>query len=156
MACAAEEPVQAPRTEASLIAAERFVPTEVDPIPHGTVDCPVAGWGVEGATLEVDTGVCRYGVFEQTLLDDLQPSDVVELVFWHNQLVAEGPASGHLAFAIDDVVVYEIEVPIPAEPTAYTETFTGVRAYAGSMVRVHLHNHGANAWNVLHMDRLAE
>lgn len=146
----------APRTEAALIATERFVVSGSDPVSHGTVDCPVSGWGTEGATLEVDTGLCRYGVFEQPLLDDLVPADVVEVVFWHNQLVAPEPATGHLLLAIEGDVVFEVEVRIPAEPAAYTETFTGVQAQAGDLLQLHLHNHGANTWNLLHVDRLAE
>lgn len=149
------EPAE-PRPGADLLDVEAFVLSDADPLGHGDVDCPAAAWTIEGATVEVDTGACPLAVLEQPLLADVLPSDTLELVFWHNQLVAEEEAEAHLALLIDGTVIYERFVPIPSEPEAYTERITGVRADPGALLQLHLHNHGANSWNLLHVERLAE
>jgi hypothetical protein len=145
-----------PRPGADLLDVNAFVLSAVDPLGHGTVDCPPAGWSIEGATVEVDTGACALAVLEQPLLADVRPSDTLEVVFWHNQLVAEEAAEGHLALLIDGAVIYERSVPIPQEPQAYTESFPGITAAPGALLQLHLHNHGANSWNLLHLERLPE
>ncbi len=127
-----------------------------DNLGHGEVDCPPAAWTIEGATVEIDTGACPLAVLEQPLLDDVQPGDTLELVFWHSQLVAEEEAEAHLALLVDGTVIYERLVPIPSDPEAYTEEITGVSAEPGDLLQVHLHNHGANAWNLLHLERQGE
>ncbi len=146
----------APRRGADLLDVNAFVLSNDDPLGHGVVDCPPAGWSVEGATLEVDTGACSLAVLEQPLLADVRPSDTLEVVFWHNQLVAEEPAEGHLALLIDGEVIFERAIAIPSEPQAYTEEVTGVAAEPGALLQLHLHNHGANSWNLLHLERLPE
>jgi hypothetical protein len=136
-----------------------WVPSEADPEPthrQADDDCPEAGWGLEGSVLEVETGTCSYGVLEQPLLAELWPGDEVELVWWHNQLVSEEPATGHVLLTVGGHVLYEREVAIPHEPDAYTETVTvSERVEAGEPVVLHLHNHGANSWSFLRVERLA-
>jgi len=149
-----------PVPEAELIVVDSWrEDAAVDPVPEhrpsGAI-CSPSGWGEEGSSLEVDTGLCPYAVLTQPAGADLQPGDVVEVVLWHKDLVADGPAEAHVLLTVGEVVVYERTVPIPADPTAYTEqvTIDGTAA-AGDPVVLHLHNHGANTWNVLSLTRLA-
>ncbi len=152
-ACSGGAEPEAPRASADLLDVAAFVPADVDPMGHGRVDGPPVGWTLEGVTLEIDTGACHLAVFEQPLLADVRPDDVLELVFWHNQLVAEEPAEAHFALLVEDEVVYERFVPIPSDPLAYTDRFDGVTAAPGDRLQLHLHNHGANTWNLLHLER---
>jgi hypothetical protein len=148
-----------PRPEAVLgdmtvwgpaVAADPF-----DDIPEGGV-CPIGGTFVEGQTFEANTGVCTYVWTEQPLLADLVPGDTVEVVFWHSTLVSDLPADAHLAFAVDGSTLYDRRVPIPSGYLAYTETAeVDFEAEAGAPLGLHLHNHGANTWNVLRLTRLA-
>lgn len=133
-------------------------PTGPDPFEDAPVDgvCPIGGTYVEGSTFEVNTGLCTSLWAEQPLLDDLVPGDVIELVFWHSVLVADPPADGHLALAVDGEPVFEARIPIPSDYAAYTEQVEVDRAAdAGASLGLHLHNHGANTWNLLRITRLA-
>jgi hypothetical protein len=133
-------------------------PSVADPFgdipPDGT--CPIGGTRVEGSTFEADTGLCTYVWTEQPLLADLVPGDTIEIVFWHSSLVSDLPAEGHLALAVDGATLYERHVPIPSGYLAYTEQAeVDFEADAGAPLGLHLHNHGANTWNVLRVTRLA-
>lgn len=148
-----------PREEAELADMHAWgTPTLADPFPDVPADgdCP---WGtyVEGNTFEADTGVCTYVWTEQPLLADLREGDTVELVFWHSTLQADAPAVGHVALAAGGRPLYEREVPIPADYTAYTETaLVEADAEAGEPLGLHLHNHGVNTWTFLRVTRLGE
>ncbi|MEZ4236693.1 MAG: hypothetical protein R3F59_11170 [Myxococcota bacterium] len=119
-------------------------------------DCPEGGAYTEGASFEIRTGTCTHGWFQQPSLVDLVPGDVVEVVFWHGTLVADPPAQGHLAILVGDDLLYDKVVEIPGDPNAYTEQVdVDFAADAGVPVTLHLHNHGANDWNVLRVERQA-
>lgn len=151
--CAGPE-LAPPAEPVALVDVGAFVLAEVDPLDEADVDCTPAGFGLEGATLEVDTGACAHGVFEARLLADVEPWHRVELVFWHGDLVSDAAgAEGHLAVLVGDAVAFERRVAIPAEPDAHTVERSGLRARAGDAVVVHLHNHGANTWNLLGLER---
>ena len=148
-----------PRAEAELADMTLWgPPEEADPFDDAPPDgaCPIGGTTVEGSTFETNTGLCTYLWTEQPLLADLVPGDVIELVFWHSTLVADGPAEGHLALAVGGEALFEERVPIPADYTAYTaQAEVGFAAEAGAPLGLHLHNHGANTWNLLRITRLA-
>ena len=150
----------APLDEQDLVDMASWVePRTDDPFddaPIGPV-CPPSALLLEGASIEVDTGQCTYLWQEQPLLHEIRTGMSVEAVFWHGALVAEGPAEAHLGFAVDGLVVYERTVSIPLDATAYTEqSQVDFDAEAGAVVTFHLHNHGANNWNVLRFTRLAQ
>jgi hypothetical protein len=149
-----------PREEAVLVDMAAWQPGDVavapDPFPDhrpAEADCPEGGALLEGASFEIRTASCSYGWFQQPTLADLRPSDAVEIVFWHSTLVSDPPAQGHIALVVGDEVLYERYIDIPSEPAAYTETVAGVSAPAGSVATLHLHNHGANDWNLLRVER---
>jgi hypothetical protein len=131
-----------------------------DPLPGHFptgASCPEGGALMEGASFEVRSGTCTYGWFQQPSLIDLRPGDPLELVFWHSALVSEDPdAQGHLALHVGDDLLYERVVDIPSDPMAYTEPIeVGFAAPVGAVVTMHLHNHGANDWNLLRVERQA-
>ena len=149
-----------PRPAAALVDVAAWAEDPAaDPLPAhrpAGATCAPSGWGREGSSLEVETGLCPYAVFAQPALADLRPGEEVELVLWHKDLVAEEPAEAHVLVSVGDVVLFDRRVPIPSGPEAYTETVTVQgRAAAGDPVVWHLHNHGANSWNLLSVDRRA-
>ncbi len=157
LACA--DPV---RPEVPLAAMDAWIvgSEDVDPFAahRGDVaECPVGTVTVEDGALEVDTGLCDYVLLEQPLLADVQAGELVEIVFWHNELAALSPAEAHVAFAIDGSVVVEHTIPIPSLAAAYAETVEITDDVAvGAPLVLHLHNHGANTWNVLRITRLSD
>lgn len=163
--CSGEEVPPEPRTEAALVDMTAWARGEAavwpDPLPDHyppEADCPAGGALAESGTFEVRTGVCTRGWFQQPALADLIPGDEVELVFWHLALVSEvAGEQGHVALFVGDALLYEHHVDIPSDPVAYTEQVAvGFAAEAGDVVTLHLHNHGANDWNVLRVDRLGD
>ncbi len=118
--------------------------------------CPLGGTQLEGSTFEVDTGLCRWLWVTQPLPVDVFAGDPLELVFWHSVLLADPPADAHLAVVFDGELAHEVVIGVPGEPYAYTEAFEApADAPAGAPLGLHLHNHGANTWNVLRIDRVA-
>jgi hypothetical protein len=167
LACSSEPPGgrgadvdDEPRPEVELADMHAWGgPTAADPFDDVPADgaCPMGGTTIEGSTFETNTGICTYLWAEQPLLADLVPGDVIELVFWHSTLVSDDPAAqGHLALAVDGEVLYDRRIPIPNDYAAYTEQAeVGFAAEAGAPLGLHLHNHGANTWNLLRITRLA-
>lgn len=114
------------------------------------VTCPPSAWKTEGESLEADTGACDWFALGQPLKGDLRAGEPLELIFWTGWLTSEVPAEGHLALAVDGRLLAEWFVPIPSDPMAFSETFDApFDADAGAPVVLHLHNHGANVWNLL-------
>ncbi len=117
--------------------------------------CATGSWGPESGSLEVDTGACGFLSVRQPLRAWLEAGDPVELVLWHDWLTAEAPATGHLALFAGEALLFEHLVDIPADPEAYTFTFDSpLSAAPGASVTLHLHNHGANTWNLLRLERV--
>ena len=68
--------------------------------------------------------------------------------------MAPEPAEGHVALAVDGVTLWERTVAIPSDPCSYTDVFESpLTAAAGATLQLHLHNHGANTWNVFRVER---
>ncbi|MEO0603541.1 MAG: hypothetical protein AAF211_19030 [Myxococcota bacterium] len=152
----------APRPEAILVQMDawRTATAANDLFPeHRTnpVDCPLATVTVEDGALEVDTGLCDYVLLEQPLLADVRAGEAVEIVFWHNELAALEPAEAHVAFGVAGEVWLDRTLPIPSLAGAYADVVeVPVDTPAGAGLQLHLHNHGANTWNVLRVTRLAD
>jgi hypothetical protein len=160
-----DDPQLEPRAGALLVDMASWVEgdeaTAPDPFPshrpEGTAgDCPAGSVVLEGASLEIRTGTCGYAWLQQPLVADFREGEPIEFVLWHADLVAEGPAEAHLAVVVDEQVLFEGTVPIPSDPVAYTEAFEApFDAPAGAVATLHLHNHGANVWNFLRLERMS-
>lgn len=125
---------------------------EHDPfIAHRPVEvrCADAGWEVEADSLEVNTGECHYLVVEQPLLRAIEAGAPLCVTLWHQALYAEEPALAHAAVAIGGEVVWEREAVIPGPSNIWRDEVVAPRAFdVGERVVFHLHNHGANTWNL--------
>lgn len=117
------------------------------------VRCPDAGWQVEGGSLEVSTGACHYLSVEQVLLRDVAGGEPITVNLWHQALHADYGAIGHAALVVGDgagaEVLWEREVLIPGPSAIWQDQVQARRDLAaGERVIFHLHNHGANTWNL--------
>ena len=108
------------------------------------------GFANEFGLFEIDTGLCNYAVFSQSSAAEVFAGDRIALVFTHDDLLAPTPAAAHIAVAIDEQVIWEIEVPIPGPYGIIDGEWIADRSIAaGSKLALHLHNHGYNSWRVI-------
>lgn len=153
-ACGAQTGAEALIAGATWTAA----PQGADPIPsHEEPDmiCGAGGFGDELGGVEIDTQICGYAVLQHELLQGFRANDTLRINWWHSDLVAEAPATGHLLLTIGGESLYEAEVDIPGDAQAYLEEFEpGFDADAGAPLVLHLHNHGFNTWNLFELSRL--
>lgn len=133
--------------------AWRMAAATDDPLAHerpAVVECPAAAWGPELGGVEIQTGTCSYFFATQPSLAAIDAGDAIEVVAFHDRLDAAEPAEGHVALLLEDEVVWEARVEIPAEANVLEARVVAERAWpAGATVGLHLHNHGYNAWTVL-------
>ena len=129
-----------------------------DPFPdHRTEEynCDPGGVLVEDEVLEINTDDCGYAVVGQPLLTDLQPGDMVELLMYHSALSSiEQDANAHFSIMIGDRMFWDTNIDIPWQSEVYIVPQTiDWHESEGTMVRVHLHNHGGNSWRVGYLKR---
>ena len=142
-----------PRGPADLVDPFLWVQDDAaDPMPEhqpAEIECAI-GFGEEFGVFEVDTGVCNYGVFTQPVLADVRIGDKVELTVTHDDLIADGPAIGHIIVMLDGVQAFEAEVEIPHTYGLVTSTWVAdVDVAAGTPAVLHLHYHGFNQWRLV-------
>jgi xanthosine utilization system XapX-like protein len=116
------------------------------------VDCGLAGWKqeIETSSLEVDTNFCNYLAIAQPSLLALEQGQLVEVIFYHFDLVAPAPpTSAHVAILIDGQMLWEQEIAIPGDADFFVEEFASpISAELGSQVVLHVHNHGQNTYRL--------
>lgn len=159
-ACAADEDPPEPRPTRQLVdvMAWTHVVTDVPEFvpPAGMrIDCvPVDGYGPYPfggfLVMEVNTGYCNWGTFEQPLLEDVAAGELVRPRLWHFELTSFEPAEGYAGVAIDGEVTWEYRVAIPSPSALAADGWiTDVDIPAGTPVQFHVHNHGLNSWNLV-------
>ena len=154
VACTAPAPEQA-----DLVTASGWVESvRPDPLAsHREHDlaCLPEGVRVEGGTLEVETGPCPYADLDHPLAAPVREGDRIEVLGWHGALAAEEPAEAHIALLLGRVILWERTLPIPSEADVWAdEVIAPTSGEEGDPLRLHLHNHGPNSWNLRHVRRL--
>jgi hypothetical protein len=113
------------------------------------VMCPLGAWVFEEQGLEVSTATCNYGMFTQPSLVDVAAGARLTASVYHFDLVAEEPATAHVALLIGEAVIWEEDIAIPGPANAFTIDLPAASAWPkGTPVYFHLHNHGQNTWTV--------
>lgn len=88
------------------------------------------------------------------LVAPVRAGEPLRLVTTHGSLVARVPALAHLRIDLEDEVLVDRTVPIPSTDSIDLENVTPTQPHAaGSLVRVHLHNHGQNTWRLVSLGR---
>ncbi|MFT6142189.1 MAG: hypothetical protein ACJAZO_001998 [Myxococcota bacterium] len=123
-----------------------------DPLPdHRQTDAPCLPLGVEQELggIEIQTGDCPYAILSQPILADVRAGRSLTLLAWHNDLIAPEPSAGHLLLIMGGQTLIDWTPEIPSDADVVDETVVLLqRVQAGDMAILHLHNHGANTWNV--------
>ena len=137
-----------------LVEASAWVLIQPDPLDPDAV-CEPAGIQVENTVLELRTNDCGWATFEQPSMADVAEGDTLDLFGWHSALASEEPdAEGVMWLELDGQRIWEVVVPIPAAEEVYIETWASHHsADEGSGVRLHIHNHGGNTWNLASLER---
>lgn len=113
------------------------------------VSCPLGSWLYEAQGLEVDTSQCNYGMFSQPSQVAIVPGARFVASLYHFDLIAEAPATAHVALLVGDELIWEQDIAIPGKANAYAIDLTlDFTAPAGTPVYFHLHNHGQNTWTL--------
>lgn len=133
-------------------AAWAPVPPEADPLAsHRPPDlrCDPEAWGDEGLATEIRTESCDYLALSQPLAEGIRPGDLLRVTFGWGQLRAPAPAEGHIALLVQDTVIAERTLEIPGPAEAHTFTTLATHAFPeATPVILHVHNHGANTWQL--------
>jgi len=118
------------------------------------VSCPEDAWPLEvigpDDSLSVDTADCDYLTVRQPALIAVEPGDALFMRLWHYELDASSAATAHAALWFGGALSWEDEVSIPSESGMLApEWEAGAAVAAGDDVYFHLHNHGANSYNLI-------
>lgn len=127
-----------------------------DPFPMHrppVVECSRPSPIMEGDWLEMNTNHCPYFLITFDTIAPIEAGAVVSLQLLHQALASVEPdAEAHLAVQLDDALLWETSIAIPAAADLLDLTWTSPRAFdAGGRLVVHLHNHGANSWTITHV-----
>ena len=124
-----------------------------DPFPDRpeNVECPTSARVIEfeedTAFLEIDTTFCSYITLTQETKVEIAEGDTVVFRWGHRELDAPNPAQGHVALLINNSLVEDYTVDIPAtEMDTVVEFEMPEDVPMGSPTWLHLHNHGDNQW----------
>jgi hypothetical protein len=148
-------------TTATLVDMSQWVlgdsPTDPFPDRPPGMPCTDHGWGLDdGGAFGVYTGECDYVTVSQPLRASLSTCNELVFELTHDRLSAgDGVvAEGYVGLAIDDRLVWEKTVPIPAPPL-YEEIRVAIDRDmpAGTPIQFHIHNHGSNGWRLLSLER---
>jgi len=137
------------------IPNHRLLDAATDPdSAHRAAGCALGTPRVEDETLEFTTNDCVLFWVGVPLLSSVAAGESLRLVTTHSALVARAPAEAHLRVDLEDEVLVNRMVPIPSTDAIDIETVTPKRAHAaGTLLRVHLHNHGENGWRLVSLGR---
>lgn len=146
------------RPAASLVDLAAFVaqPPQADPFGDlPDAPCADSAWGLEDGLFEIATDGCGALSVVQPSLVAVRAGDRVHVVAWHLGLYAPEPAEAHVGLALGEAVLWEARVPVPSAEAFFDETVTvGADAPEGTPLTLHLHNHGANSWRLLTVERV--
>lgn len=105
-------------------------------------------------TWGVDTAHCGHVTAVQALLQDACAGETVFLWIWREALTGPEGARSTIALRIGDEAVFEETTPIPAPPALIALTATlGDDHLAGEPIWFHVHNHGANSYQLIEVAR---
>jgi hypothetical protein len=121
------------------------------PLPsEDRIYCEEDGYGYEKPVFEVLTDLCDGRVFRQELQIDMKREDYLHVVFWHSALVFDEPATAEVGIAVGDDILWEIQISIPAEETAFRPYILLNADHAkGDDLLLRVLNHGSNSWTFL-------
>ncbi len=119
--------------------------------------CDESGVGVEefGLSFEVKTDLCNDVTVAQLTRTDLVAGDEIRIRTWHDVLQSPTPGEGYVGIALAGEIIWEVDVPIPSSyDTINADVVIDGDHPKGTELQFHVHNHGANSWNLLDLQRV--
>jgi hypothetical protein len=114
------------------------------------LSCAASATFVEYGSFEIDTTRCNYVLSEHPAQLAIPAGTQVKLELLHYDLTAPEPAEAHLAVLFADALQWETKISIPKAGDVVKANFVATRGLAvGEQIRLHLHNHGGNAYLVV-------
>jgi len=114
------------------------------------IECPEFAYEVESGILEVDTGACNYLSVTQPTLVSVQACDTVQATVSHFDLYSPQAAEAHVSVLLDGDPILDETVSIPGPANFFYVRVPADREYErGVPVTFHIHNHGANQWQIV-------
>lgn len=130
------------RYEASLDPLRTHQPAELV--------CAASATFIEYGSFEIDTTRCNYVLAEHPSQLAVAAGTELKMELLHYDLTAPEPAQAHVAILFGDALQWETSIPIPTAGDVVKASFTATRSLAlGEPIRLHLHNHGGNAYLVV-------
>ncbi|HXS15653.1 MAG TPA: chromate efflux transporter [Polyangiaceae bacterium] len=153
--CGSSDPAPEAQTLVPLAQLADFMPLDghQDPLePHrpSTVDCSdLVGWYIEDDALEVNTGECNYLAAGAPADVAVSQGTVINTTISYYDLTSEQPASAHIALLINDELLWEQTISVPAPARVMELSVPApVDIKRGDLVSFHLHNHGQNSYKL--------
>jgi len=152
----------APMTGTAVVSGDAWVRTHFQPTlfqhEHNEDEqCPGLPYREEYGGVEINTGRCHEITLTQPSLIAVSAGEKLRIIAWHSQLISEDtlPQTGTMMLAIGEQLVWAEQSPIPGEARSFDIILqTQVDIARGDPVRIHVHNHGANAWNLLSLEKV--
>jgi hypothetical protein len=101
----------------------------------------------------VDTGLCPYTTVTQPTTTAICEGEALYVWLWRFQLTGPEGAEATMAVALEDDVVWQQTVPIPARSALVALTVPVPPTPAGTPIRFHVRNHGDNGYQLLGLMR---
>lgn len=102
-------------------------------------------------SFSIITYVCGWATVEQTTKEQIRAGDPLFVRLWYYSQLNTEPAEANLLLAFEDEPFWNGTVPLPAMRAGLlTQAIAAPRDVpAGTPIRFHLANHGANSWNLI-------
>ena len=123
---------------------------------HSEENCPGIPYREEYGGVEISTGRCEQITLIQPSLSTVNEGEKLRLIAWHSQLISDEPTrqTGAIMVAVRDHVIWSEQSPIPGGARSFDLTFESeIDIRRGDPIRLHVHNHGANAWTLLSIEK---
>jgi hypothetical protein len=143
----------------SLVDLDGFTYADLqdDPFPDHqpeTVECEPDAYGLEDTYFEVETDNCNYLFVTQPTLEAVSEGEPIQIILAHDQLFAED-AVAHIAVSIGGNLMVEHFIELPKLTDGYLSEIPAPADFPkGTIVAIHLHNHGANNWQLFDLSVL--
>lgn len=154
LGCHPTEPVDSVPQPLVELSAWEILGDDQDPIGPAPSPCAPTAVHEETGFLEIETDDCPWVTVGQLSGARVGPEHELAILAWHSSLAAAEPATGHMSLWIGDEEIWRIEPAIPGDPEIHEASVQATQEHAaGSWVRLHVHNHGANAWRLGRLER---
>ena len=120
--------------------------------PPEAAACPERTAYEESGSIEIDTNLCDWVTLTAPARWAVAADEPVQMLFFHSALAAEAPTEAVMAIAFGETEVWSLTSPVPSASAFFTPDLTSpVDVEVGDPLVLHVHNHGANTYQLGHL-----